>query len=319
MQNDLIVIGATSSLFGAIKPRLIETFKGTVLTILSHEPLSKSLSNIQLEEKQKLKKSLEEHFLVDYYNGTSEGLIKCIQNVLDSDKSSKFKVLYLSTSIDVNVLQFLNNRSIPSLQIGSGAETDWAMNRKGFSLKELYGNSKTETFANYIETKALAARNGHLTINPGFYLNGEMCEWTGSGLHLESSEKIFAGDFDDTFNWGKEKFVTSLPSLADFIVKWATSNEWDNIKGTYSFGSNRAFTRWELREMSGFDDVSDEVKQTYPKNGDDTYKQVMDTTKRTFSFDFPDDYTNVQIACKSSRKWVEDNEDNYKRLKTNKY
>ena len=145
--------------------------------------------------------------------------------------------------------------------------------------------------------------------HPGFYLPNDDCPFTWSGLHLDSSENIFASKFDSSFDWGKAKYVTSISDVTLFIIKWMTVNS--DKSGGYALGSYRAYNRWELRELSGFDDVPDEVKTQYPVNLEQTYKRNMDDTEREFHM-----LTPVPDACVSARKWVNDMEPQYKRLRS---
>jgi hypothetical protein len=305
--TSVIVLGVTSSLSAAVLKRLGNS---SIYGFVRPLDPSQKLSEMKQSYRDSLKK--DNVSFIDY-DGSDNDLQSKLSQFLDQRPNIKPKVLYLSTHVSTPILNFLRDSNVPTLAIGSGAATDWGMDRPGFSIVELSQNDNTREFAEYIEGKARAERVATVTIHPGFYLPDENCPFTYSGLHIESCEKIFAQSFDETFNWGKDKFVTPMGSLVHLIYVWTIACEYDyilNNTGGFSFGSYSAYPRWKLRELSGFDDVPQSIKDKYPYVCDDRYKSEMVRTSKAFDASVP----TVKRACEQARNWVETHQEDYKKL-----
>lgn len=80
--------------------------------------------------------------------------------------------------------------------------------------------------------------------------------------------------------------------------------------GSWMLGTERAYPRWKLRELAGFTDVPQSVKDQIPF---DTTKQYSDTMKKTrsnFSVYDLDERVTTQDA-RGALLWVQQNKDNY--------
>jgi len=175
----------------------------------------------------------------------------------------------------------------------------------------------TRGFAKYIEGKARAERIATITIHPGFYLPDEDSPFTWSGLHIDSCEQIFAKEFNEKFNWGKDKYFTPIALITHLIINWATGDKFKSLRGGYDCGTNSAYPRWKLRELAGFGDVPESVKVKYPFDADNRYATNMKRTHSTFElgtlgFHYP---INDEEECKQARKWVENHQDDFKLLR----
>lgn len=304
----IIVLGFTSSLAGS----LVSRFPSASQVYGFVRPLTGD-SNINTL-KQEYRKALREqdnNILIVDYNGSDEDLVHHI-NTLVKD-NIRTDVLYLSTKVSTYVLNCLTEYSnVRVLAIGSGAVTDWGNGREGFDIVGLAQSEGTRGFAKYIEDKARAERISTVTIHPGFYLPEPDAPFTWSGLHLDSCEQIFAPTFNSDFNWGKAKFVTFVGDLAGLIEEWITNPDLQSVQGGYSFGTDRAYQRWELREAAGFTDVPDSVKAKYPVDNEQYYSRNMRETANVFG----KRVCSVEDASKSAREWVESHQSEYKRLRS---
>lgn len=310
--NRIIVLGITSSLAGSLLCRFPETSHvyGFVRALNGDD----HLTTLKKEYRQTLRENKQIN-LVDY-DGTDENLIERLTGMLRGDGPDiPTKVLYLSTKVSMNVLNALSDYdNVQTLTIGSGAVTDWGNQREGFDIVDFAQNEGTRGFASYIEGKARAERVSTVTVHPGFYLPEEDAPFTWSGLHLDSCEQIFAREFNPEFKWGgkgKAKFVTPVADLSDLIFKWVSDDTLSSVRGGYSFGTNRVYQRWELREAAGFTDVPDSIKEKFPVDTEERYFRNM---LKTFNA-FGKRCSSVESAAKSARKWVESNSEQYKRLR----
>lgn len=300
--SSVVIIGITSALGG----ELLRVIPSSIPIIGLVRPIQ---TNKLSEFKSTYRTSITEYKnvkLIDY-NGKDDDLQDKLKKVISDSNPSK--VVYLSTHVSVLILQFLRESNVSTLTIGSGAVVDWGMGRDGVSIVNLAQNDNTREFGRYIEGKALAERVSNVTIHPGFYLPGEG-PMTWSGLHLESARTIFGETFDESFKWGKDKFVTPMSALSELLFKWIVQPNYSNSggcgtpSGGYGYGSNSAFPRWKLRELAGFDDVPQHIKDKYPFNQDECYNYEMSRTCNDFSMDKFD----VEHACKKSRMWIETHE-----------
>jgi len=307
--NRVIVLGITSSLAGSLLCRFPET--SHVYGFIRSLDGDDHLTTLKKEYRQTLRENKQIN-LVDY-DGTDKDLIFRLTEMLRGDGPNiPTKVLYLSTKVSMNVLNALSDYdNVKTLTIGSGAVTDWGNQREGFNIVDLAQSEGTRGFASYIEGKARAERVSTVTVHPGFYLPEEDAPFTWSGLHLDSCEQIFAREFNPEFKWGKAKFVTPIVNLSDLIFEWVSQDKFDSVKGGYSFGTNRAYQRWELREAAGFTDVPDSIKKKFPVDAEERYSRNMLKFFNTFG----KRCSSVESAAKSARKWVESNSEQYKRLR----
>lgn len=302
----IIVIGITSSLAGRFLSQLP---KQCVTTYGLVRPVQSNSHHLKVEYRDTVR-SRENIVFVDY-DGTDKDLSEKMNCLLDDNQSSK--VLYLSTKISLDILRQLRSRKVQTLAIGSGATTDWGNGRDGFDIVELAQNENTRGFAEYIEGKARAERVATVTVHPGFYLPDDICPFTFSGLHMDSCEQIFGNKFNKQFNWGKDKFVTPMGDLTDLIQKWVDSGDSLHARGGYSYGTDCAYPRWKLRELSGFNDVPQHIKEKYPfDESENRYSDNMKTTVKTFGVE----QSAIKDACVAARRWVENNQNNYKRFRT---
>lgn len=139
------------------------------------------------------------------------------------------------------------------------------------------------------------------SIRPGFFIQSQNIGSTGSGLHTQTSLKIFNKTFDENYDWGKDKYVTPVNLLCELLFNW-TVHPFD---GSFSFGSSSAYPRWKLRELAGFDDIPLHIKQKYPFNDDNRYFDSMnklishETAKSTLI-----DTRRITNACKECSKSI---------------
>ena len=307
--TEFIVLGITSSLAGSLLSRFPSTsrFVGFVRPLTGDD----NVSNLKREHRKTLED--DSRITMVNYNGSDEDLIHHVSSYVSKNISFKarFKVLYLSTEISMKVLSFLRDSNIPTLAIGSGAVTDWGNDRGGFDIVTLSATESTRGFAKYIERKARAERIATITIHPGFYLPQEDSPFTWSGLHIDSCEQIFSKEFNENFNWGKDKFFTPMALIAELIFNWAIRTDFSYLCGGYDCGTDSAYPRWKLRELAGFQDVPDSVKEKYPFSNDSRYAVNMKRTRDTFGFT----QISPEQACNQARKWVEKHESEYKLLR----
>ena len=273
----VIVIGITSSLGGALIRRLprYTPIYGCIRSISKDS----KLNCLKQEYRDSLHGDENVNLTLLDYDGSSSGMIKCLKTLIDQHQNKEFKVLYLSTQVNLDVLYFLRESKMPTLLIGSGAVTDWENERKGFKITELAQNKNTLKFGEYIEDKIKAERIATLTIHPGFNLPDERCPFTYSGLHIDSCEQIFAPKFNDQFNWGKSKFVTPIADITRLLDRWVHGDVSLHVTGGYSLGTNFAYQRWELRAFAGFNDIPDSVRQKYPHDSTTNYSKNMDANQ----------------------------------------
>ncbi len=275
----LIVLGITSSLASSFLKRFGSTFQSVVGFTRIKEKQSDSTLEFSKQHLKTISSYCRGYELKCYVDdGTDQPLIESLRSMLTTMSAlgvlTGTGALYFSTEISTNVLRLLNQFGIQVLTIGSGAVIDWEKERQGFNIVKLAQSDKTAPFAKYIEGKILAERFSTATIHPGFYLPGKDDPFTGSGLHLDSCEKIFAPEFDPNFDWGKAKFVTPLSAITDFVGKWTRCS----FTGSWMLGTMCAYPRWKLRELAGFTDVPQAVKDQIPFDNSKTY---ADTMKRT--------------------------------------
>lgn len=181
----------------------------------------------------------------------------CTENILQTCQDLHepgTRYLWFSTHSDIKTLSGLAELG-PTLAIGSGVAIDFLAGRVPVSN-------------DYIRDKvAMLEIPGLYTLVPGFFLDD--CGSKTGGLHRETTTKVFQETFDDTYDWGKPKFVTPKSLLCDLILHWLVfakppTSEWHRV------GSICAYNRWELRQMAILD-VPQAIKERYPVQSDVTY------------------------------------------------
>ena len=289
MQTSLNIsgIGITSSLFAAF-PR----------SFMTDHTITGFVRPLVDDSRQFIRDDLENSkAILQSYDGTNAGLVKMLSAAFETNKPDCLLVFATHASLDV--LRLCRKHGVASLLIGSGAVTDWSNGR--FNIVKLASDPKTKQFAEYIEGKVLAQSLATTTIHPGYYLPTDTCGFTKSGLHIDSASKIFAPNFDDKFNWGKDKFVTPMVSLTEIVQKWVASAP-DFKSGVYSFGSDNALPRWKVRELSGYEDIPNEIKEKYPHKNTKRYRDDMEETRRVFDMSMID----LEETCKKAKAWTEE-------------
>lgn len=111
---------------------------------------------------------------------------------------------------------------------------------------------------------------------------------------MKTCYEIFSPTFDESIIWGKDKYVTPMSDLVQFISKWIDDSA-SNSKSTYAIGTTKAYPRWKLREMAGFKDVPDHIKMFFPEADDACYEKDMAHAPPI----------DIESACKKAREWVE--------------
>lgn len=287
----VIVLGVTSSLSGSV----LNVLKGRKIYGFIRKRDDNEVSQRSKYRKDNLKG------LVDIIEYDEDNLLKPLSSLVSLSKSSnrKIKVLNFLPHPMLDILGFLRDNGIDVLTIGSGAVVDWMKGKH--TILSLSQKEETKPFGSYIEGKLLSEKLSTLTIHPGFFLPQDNTPFTWSGLHLKTCWELFAPVFDETLNWGKDKYVTPIDNLADLIKKWVIG-ELTSKRSSYVFGTIRSYPRWKLRELSGFNDVPGFIKIKYPESGGSgEYQNDMEETKRDLC-DIPID---VKSACVQARNWVE--------------
>ena len=229
---------------------------------------------------------------------TDNDLINKVNEQIVSLKGQNNVLVNLSTHDYLNVVEICQQANIPTFAIGSGAVVDWAAKRMKMN--------------GYIEGKVRSEREYTTTIHPGFYLEdtGVDTPFSWSGLHTETYSWLFQKEFDEGLNWGKEKYITSISALINLIKVWTqlithkdANKRLPLFNRHFAFGTERAYPRWHLRQMSGLP-VGKNMEEKYPFGND--YSKEMKQTEDSFgvkAFD-KDMFIN---SCKRAREWTEKN------------
>lgn len=280
---NIIVFGVTSSLFGAFPAEFIRAHNINAFV----RPLK--------DDKQKfIRDNLENLGVVLRVCDSEENFLYMFKSFLKVIQKPDC-VLHLSSHVFSDILYECRSLEIPTLFIGSGAVTDWMRSKQ--SICDLARNEKTAGLAEYIETKAKGQSIATTTFNPGFFIADEIREDTGRGLHLDSTNKIFAPKFDFEFNWMKKrKFVTPMSMLVNCISRWSYSVI--KPKGVFTIGSSKAYYRWELRKAASLN-VPAEIEGDI-RNIEDPYEEEAERTFGVFK-----EYKYVDKACKAACKRVQ--------------
>ena len=289
--DNVIILGVTSSLAAEVVSRL----KDKKIYGFIRKEDETQLSQRRMYRQKDFVGVID---LIEYDSDLFKPLSSLVFLLKNSDR--QFKVLNFLPNLPVRVLKFLREITrVEVLTIGSGAVVDWMKGKQDIvALSQI--NPDTKLFASYIEEKIRAEKLSTLTIHPGFFLPHETTPFTWSGLHLKTCWEIFAPVFDESLNWGKDKYVTPMDRLAVLIENWVIGKLNNPKKGGYAFGTQRSYSRWQLREFAGFIDVPGFIKLKYPPESED-YKFDMEETKRDLC-DIPID---VRKTCIQARNWVE--------------
>ena len=164
-----------------------------------------------------------------------DALGKNVIVTLDEDEALKSAdvMFFASTHDGAKLIERFEGRT---LYISSGFLTD-------VELKLTKANG-------YSKIKAACEAHAFTSIRPGYYLPSDGCRDTGRGLHRATGLVVFRkGPVPDGFDMTKAYYITCLKDLAIFCMWWLTHPE-EQVRGTFSFGSSRKFTRQELRDGS---------------------------------------------------------------------
>jgi hypothetical protein len=289
----VIIIGVTSSL-GQTLLQMIGTNTVNVVALVREKDRSPL-------EKETLEK-IRERFLVIQYRDTEKDLTTQLSNLRALFRETcNVKILWLTPNMYENVL-WASQEFGENLVIGSGSVIDWK--QKKIDITTLAQDTSTLAFAKYVEDKVRIDGIAHNMIHPGFFLPDTKFTPLTGGLHLETCLKIFNTEFDPSYNWGKAKFVTPMSLLCFVIIQWIRDGA--IRKGSCGFGSLKAYPRWELREMAGFNDVPESVKRKYPTSYQVEYPtNVIDAE---FVFGCNNVHVDVEDTCKKARAFIEKQE-----------
>lgn len=217
-------------------------------------------------------------------------------NTSSISPAKHWRFLWLSTHDDAQTLRYCANMA-PTLAIGSGIMIDYYNGKVDLT-------KAPKTVVEYIQGKLRMALTPNVTtLCPGFFLEDDpSTRKTPGGLHRESTLAIFSNELLPTFDWGKPKYVTPKSFLAECIMRWYI-NPTPHLGKWYHCGSELAYHRWQLRQMSGFE-IALSIKQAHQVDERGVYyNDYSNVTKQAFGIMLTE--AQVKDACLRTRQWVE--------------
>jgi len=269
MSLQLLVVGATSSLFSSLNARLNSSL---------------IMSNYQVRSVALLRNKLRNTYFLQNveilsYDGSDQDFIASFDRFVVANPAENRLVLWMSTHDSVTCLAHCALH-YPTLFVGSGAQIDFYR-----GIIDL--NKVDEGTRSYIHTKIrMSMTPGVTTLCPGFYIEDVPgAQPTGAGLHNVTSKFLYAENFDPTQKWGAAKYITFKSMLVDVIVQWCTNatirdgmmNRWFHV------GTSESYQRWQLRALAlGNDSVPLSVQEQFPAVPGRPYEQYANELQYLF-------------------------------------